>query len=209
MELKVLCDCGQKYAFDVEPIANQMPFTVNCPGCGKDGTAAANAILAQSAEPEVATAQPIRLRVAISQPAVQPAVVTESIAPPPPRPMAPEIRHGPAQRNWEKADMTVKHSLGLGFLGAVLGAILGVGIMFGWLMIVGFVFSVVGLIIGVLTGFGARWLYKGTDVTLGVIAAVVTFFATGLTFFLLFGIFAIMSVMVLLVSVATAYKIAG
>ena len=28
IELKVHCDCGQKYKFDVEPVNNQMPFTV-------------------------------------------------------------------------------------------------------------------------------------------------------------------------------------
>jgi hypothetical protein len=26
IELKVHCDCGQRYKFDVEPVNNQMPF---------------------------------------------------------------------------------------------------------------------------------------------------------------------------------------
>ena len=47
MELKVACDCGQKYKFDVEPVDGQMPFTVNCPVCGIDGTPTANQLLAQ------------------------------------------------------------------------------------------------------------------------------------------------------------------
>jgi hypothetical protein len=46
MELKVVCGCGQKYKFDVEPVNGRMPFAVNCPVCGVDGTVAANAILA-------------------------------------------------------------------------------------------------------------------------------------------------------------------
>jgi hypothetical protein len=49
MELKVVCDCGQKYKFDVEPVNNQMPFTVACPICKRDGTAKANAMLQQMA----------------------------------------------------------------------------------------------------------------------------------------------------------------
>jgi hypothetical protein len=48
MELKVQCDCGQKYKFDVEPVNNRMPYAVACPICGADGTGKANAILQQT-----------------------------------------------------------------------------------------------------------------------------------------------------------------
>jgi hypothetical protein len=51
MEIKVQCDCGQKYKFDVEPLHGQMPFTVNCPVCGKDGTSRANVLLQQLLPP--------------------------------------------------------------------------------------------------------------------------------------------------------------
>jgi hypothetical protein len=43
--VKIECDCGQHYAFDVEPVNGRMPSAIACPGCGADGTAAANAIL--------------------------------------------------------------------------------------------------------------------------------------------------------------------
>jgi hypothetical protein len=49
IELKVVCDCGQKYKFDVEPVNGQMPFTVACPICKRDGTAKANELLQQLA----------------------------------------------------------------------------------------------------------------------------------------------------------------
>jgi hypothetical protein len=49
MELKVWCDCGQKYKFDVEPVNGRMPFEVNCPICGVSGTAKANDLLQQMA----------------------------------------------------------------------------------------------------------------------------------------------------------------
>lgn len=47
MEIKVQCDCGQKFKFDVEPVNGQVPFAVKCPVCGFDGTARANVILQQ------------------------------------------------------------------------------------------------------------------------------------------------------------------
>jgi hypothetical protein len=47
MELKIVCGCGQKYAFDVEPVNGRMPVKVACPACGADGTEAANNILGQ------------------------------------------------------------------------------------------------------------------------------------------------------------------
>lgn len=46
--VKVVCyQCGQKYAFDVLPVNNQMPTMVTCPVCCVDGTPAANQFLAQ------------------------------------------------------------------------------------------------------------------------------------------------------------------
>jgi len=46
--VKVECDCGQHYAFDVEPVNGRMPTTIGCPGCGADGTDAANHSIAQT-----------------------------------------------------------------------------------------------------------------------------------------------------------------
>jgi hypothetical protein len=48
--IKVQCACGQKYTFEVEPVNGRMPFPVNCPACGADGTEEANRLLAQSAD---------------------------------------------------------------------------------------------------------------------------------------------------------------
>src|SRR5882762_8086710 len=45
LEIKVQCDCGQRYKFDVEPVDGRVPFTVNCPICGSSGTEKANEIL--------------------------------------------------------------------------------------------------------------------------------------------------------------------
>jgi hypothetical protein len=49
--IKIECGCGQRYAFDVEPVNGLMPYTVACPICGADGTGAANDVIAQSVQP--------------------------------------------------------------------------------------------------------------------------------------------------------------
>ncbi len=43
--VKIECACGQRYSFDVEPVNDQMPCSVQCPSCGRDGTKAANEAL--------------------------------------------------------------------------------------------------------------------------------------------------------------------
>ena len=47
LPIKIHCGCGQKYAFDVEPVDGQMGCGVQCPVCGIDGTTAANQLIAQ------------------------------------------------------------------------------------------------------------------------------------------------------------------
>jgi len=48
MEIKILCHCGVKFKFDVEPVDGHMPFAVKCPGCGMDATEFANAHIRQN-----------------------------------------------------------------------------------------------------------------------------------------------------------------
>src|SRR5688572_19543223 len=38
MEIKILCSCGTKYKFDVEPITGLLPAPVKCPVCSADKT---------------------------------------------------------------------------------------------------------------------------------------------------------------------------
>ncbi len=63
MEIKVSCACGSRYKFDVEPINNRMPTPVQCPTCGVDGTASANAVIASQSVAQPAAAAPVTLRV--------------------------------------------------------------------------------------------------------------------------------------------------
>ena len=64
MNINVQCPCGSRYLFDAEPQDGRMPFAVNCPTCGADGTETANALIAEAlAEAPTAPAGP-RLRMA-------------------------------------------------------------------------------------------------------------------------------------------------
>lgn len=45
VEVKIACDCGTRFKFEVEPLHGRMPQRIECPGCGVDRTAAANAQL--------------------------------------------------------------------------------------------------------------------------------------------------------------------
>ena len=73
MQVKVLCSCGQKYSFDVEPVNGRMPWAIGCPVCSADGTAAANEIIARSMPSPAPTAP-------------------ASLVPQPPAPQAPGLR---------------------------------------------------------------------------------------------------------------------
>jgi len=49
--IKIQCGCGQRYAFDVEPVNGRMPSGVACPICSADGTDVANTIIEHSLPP--------------------------------------------------------------------------------------------------------------------------------------------------------------
>jgi hypothetical protein len=203
MEVKVLCDCGQKFEFDVEPVNGEMPFAVNCPSCGRDSTPAANSVIAQAmpaSEPAMAPAGRLQIN------------RSASMAPPVAQSVAPRIVAAPAPIRataTAKASSTGEFNLGLGTLGAFLGAGLGVGLMFGFFTLVGIRFPLMGVGIGALTGFGAKLLYKGTDNSLGFIAGAISLVAVVGTLFLMYGEFPLMSIISVIVSVSVAWRIAA
>jgi hypothetical protein len=213
MELKVVCDCGQKYKFDVEPVNGQMPFKINCPVCNADGTTAANALLSQALPnlappPPVASAPPPIGGLRLNRPAPAP------VAPdPPPLPMAPApaaitaVRPGAAAAR--KPKEAGECNLMMGIVGAVLGSALGAGLMYGFFLWADFRFPLMGTCIGVLTGLGARMLAKGTDTTLGAISGAVALVSTAGTLYFMFGDVAGAFIISMIVSVSFAYKIAG
>lgn len=78
--VKIECECGQRYAFDVEPTDGRMPGSIACPTCGADGTPAAN----QSITRHFATAAPATPMIRLIAPApaqVAPAAPSIPVAP--------------------------------------------------------------------------------------------------------------------------------
>jgi hypothetical protein len=70
--VKIVCSCGQKYAFDVYPQNGRMPSPIKCPVCGADSTAVADEIIA--------------LALKASSPATPPPPPAASVTPPLPSP---------------------------------------------------------------------------------------------------------------------------
>lgn len=60
MDVKIDCPCGTRFGFDVDPEEGHMPCAVACPGCGADGTAAADAFIRSRLNPPAA-ARPMRV----------------------------------------------------------------------------------------------------------------------------------------------------
>jgi hypothetical protein len=100
-------------------------------------------------------------------------------------------------------------NLGLGILGALLGAGVGVGVMFGFYQLMGFRFPLLGVGTGCLTALGARWLNKGGENRLGIISGVIAMVAVAGTLYLMYGEIPIISVISVIVSLSVAYRIAA
>jgi hypothetical protein len=73
MELKIVCECGTKFKFDVEPVNGRMPAPVNCPECGADATDQANAVLRSMSATPAAVATPI-----VTSPAPAPVPIAQA-----------------------------------------------------------------------------------------------------------------------------------
>jgi len=157
MELKVVCPCGQKFAFDVEPVDGQMPFTVNCPSCNADGTAAANDLITAqfAAAPPTAPSPRTsgRLRISLPTPAVTATVTNDT---PAPRPGAFRQAAAAAALNPPK-----KSSFGMGLLGGFIGALVGAVIYFLVFKYTDWQFKLLAVGAGALAGWLAEYLGKG------------------------------------------------
>src|SRR5581483_1422187 len=105
-ELKIQCDCGQRYKFDVEPVNNRMPFKVNCPSCGLDGTEKANVMLGEQNSEPILVIEPEPVAAAPAAPAPSGLRLSSSAAPaahaapPPAPPMTPPGPSAPPPRRF-------------------------------------------------------------------------------------------------------------
>jgi hypothetical protein len=190
--VKVQCPCGQRYAFDVEPINGRVPSPVACPVCGVDGTAAANEIIAQALAAQPIPSPPAVLRVRV--PAAEPGSSSSSAPLPPtaassqtfaPRPSPPKTNIGKdgwaaeeSQLNKLGTYITVIPAILAAFLGAVgvevptmtVCIVVGVsGLVGGALNVAGRGPIVAGAIVGLfiaLGGYGAVlwWIHDRKSV---------------------------------------------
>jgi hypothetical protein len=80
--IKVECECGQHYAFDVEPVNGRMPTRVACPTCGTDGTSTANDHIARLFPADSSPSPVIRLIELPSQSQSRAASATATIGAP-------------------------------------------------------------------------------------------------------------------------------
>ncbi len=94
--VKIECDCGQHYAFEVEPVNGCMSSAIACPGCGADGTATANAIISRHLSSTATADAPVVIppakpalhiatssyvsATALAEPEASPATVSKSLA---------------------------------------------------------------------------------------------------------------------------------
>lgn len=100
MLVKVLCPCGTKFAFEVEPVNGRMPMEVQCPSCNTDSTMLANAAIAgqlaadtttapAAPEPPPGSAEPPKVRIRMS---AAPAASSPPPAPPAEEPSRARLR---------------------------------------------------------------------------------------------------------------------
>jgi outer membrane protein assembly factor BamB len=118
MTIKILCPCGSKYSFEVEPVEGRMPFAVHCPTCQAEGTETANQFIAEAA------GKP-KLRVHVAAP--------EAVEEPPPRPHAPAVRSALEQLHRERRQFRAAGWIA-GAVALVIVALLGA---WGWFALVG------------------------------------------------------------------------
>ncbi len=163
MLVKILCSCGTKYSFDVEPVDGRMPAPVQCPNCALDGTEAANEyarqMLAASGSPVIRTVAP-------------------TAPPPPPAPVAP----GPITPHVSGAAPSKTRAYGepniaLGTLGAAGAALIGMLVWYGIIVATNYEIGIIAWAVGGLTGFGCRVLGGGYSQKLGIIAGACAFVA--------------------------------
>ena len=100
-------------------------------------------------------------------------------------------------------------NLGLGIGGAVLGACIGSGLMYGFYAMVGFRFPLLGVGIGFLTGLLAKKFAKGPDDRLGFASGALAMAAVVGTLYLMYGTFPYLSIISVILSASIAYRIAS
>jgi hypothetical protein len=172
LELKIQCDCGQKYKFDVEPVDGRMPWEVNCPICGASGTASCNELLRQMspvAAPSMvaAASEPPQPRLVVNRTHAPSAPAATLEAPP-----AEQYQMADAQLAADVDEHGRPRNFTLSLTGVVLGAVLGMLI---WHLIcrtTGIRLGIMALVTGVMAGVAPQLIGYYRSKLMGLLAAV-------------------------------------
>lgn len=187
MEVKILCACGSKYAFEVEPVNGRVPCELRCPKCNANWTDMANAQIAQRMPQPVAAPEPMppaAVRMVSAGPASAPPApaplglrITKAhapsaeasgeapAAPPSPRP-APLITNLMSSPVKEESSYA-RFLLGIG--GALIGAAMGAAVYFTVFKFTDKKIKLLAIGVGFLGGLGARLLGREGSKELGAI----------------------------------------
>ena len=182
LELKVQCDCGQKYKFDIEPVEDRMSYTVNCPLCGLDGTAKASILLQ-----EIISNQPVSIAPAPAAPPPPPPPISpaaprlriggtsQSSAAPaadaPPPPIAPRPLPGGAGGKSRATTPASGGNFALGVTGAIVGGLVGMLLWYLIYQTTGLRLGILVLGIGALSGYGSKLLGRCHSQSMGLVTA--------------------------------------
>ena len=201
MEIKILCSCGSKYKFDVEPVDGRAPTELACPKCSSNWTETANAIIAQSlgtAPLAVATAPSVPdahraagpVRVALpAKPGIRlsnqqqapaepeaPAESGEEAAPGASVPSKKRFRPKIATVDVLKEDGPDWGKFWLGVGGALIGAVIG-ALLYYFLFIAGIRSKLVALAVAAAAGGCARLIGRKGSNELGLLTAIFSLLA--------------------------------
>ena len=129
--------------------------------------------------------------------------IRQAVAPPP------LTAGGPPADAESSAEPASESGLGRGIAGALLGALVGAGVMYGFTLATGLRFPLLGIGIGLLTGYGAKWMFKGSDNTLGIISGIIAMVSVVGTLFAIYHDFPILNIISVVVSMSVAYRVAS
>ena len=104
---------------------------------------------------------------------------------------------------------SAQSSLGLGIAGAVMGACIGSGLMYGFYAMTQFRFPLLGVGIGFITGFCSRKFNKGPDDRLGLASGALAMGSVVGTLYLMYGTFPALSIISVILSASVAYRTAS
>ena len=107
------------------------------------------------------------------------------------------------------AGETTEANLGMGIVGAILGACIGSGLMYEFYKAFGFRFPLLGMGIGFLAGLLAKKIAKGSDDRLGLAAGALSVVAVVGTLYWTYGTFPALSIISVILSASIAYRMAS